>query len=58
MLEAESLADSLFEPQLLQQWLDGAGVELPPVNAVRIMCATCLPTMAQFHTSIINFLRS
>jgi hypothetical protein len=34
MLSEQGLPDSLFMPQLLQQWVDGAAVELPPVNAV------------------------
>ena len=34
MLFEQKLPESLFMPQLLQQWVDGAAAELPPVNAV------------------------
>ena len=52
MLAAESLSDSLFEPQLLQQWLNGAGVELPPVNAVRgVPCVSATATISTCRRS-------
>ena len=35
MLSSQGLPSSLFQPQLVQQWVDGAALELPPVNAVR-----------------------
>jgi len=52
MLAVESLSDSLFAPQLLQQWLDGAGLELPPVNAVRFMRAPCMLVTASGTTCL------